>query len=208
MLKVGRPVLAAGQRSVLGSAPTLQVRTGSNELSPPLAQLQYQASDSISHTLHEQIAGRMMAYDPAQAAPIQTLLVSGEVWRDFDGLLSRLGLSSRNIADVMTSYYVGSWEVVNQTVASAAFWLGARKQIAASLSRSPEILLMSDSEKQRSSETLGIVTAVTSSAWQAMQVQGDQIGLLALQSSVHQSLLQQGIDMKRLKLSQRGFAPG
>lgn len=206
--KVGRQMLAAGQRGVLGnSAPPSASTVQAMGLAPVAsAQLFYMANDSISRTLHEQIAGRMMRYDPKQAPRIQSLMLSGAIWRDYDALLNRLGYSGRNVADVLTSYYIGSWEIVNQSVVTPDRWRAVRNQIARSLSRSPEIMLMSDIEKQRSSETLGIVTAVTNANRQSLTIQGDQIGLLALQSAVHESLLAQGIDLKRLFVTARGFS--
>lgn len=208
MEKVGRQMLTAGQRGVLGtSAPPSASTIQAVGMAPVAsAQLFYMANDSISRTLHQQIAGHMMRYDPKQAPRIQSLMLSGVIWRDYDALLNRLGYSGRNVADVLTSYYIGSWEIVNQSVVTPDRWRAVRNQIARSLSRSPEIMLMSDIEKQRSSETLGIVTAVTNANRQALTIQGDQIGLLALQSSVYESLMAQGIDLKRLFVTARGFA--
>ena len=207
MEKVGRQMLAAGQRSVLGnSAPPSASTVQAMGLAPVAsAQLFYTANDSISRTLHEQIAGRMMRYDPKQAPRIQSLMLSGVIWRDYDALLNRLGYSGRNVADVLTSYYIGSWEIVNQSVVTPDLWRAVRNQVARALSRSPEIMLMSDIEKQRSAETLGIVTAVTNANRQSLTIQGDQIGLLALQSAVYESLMTQGIDLKRLFVTGRGF---
>lgn len=205
LARVGRSLLNAGQRGILGASAPGAASFQRTSAGVGAAQLYYEPIDSISRTLYEQLGGRMLRHDPRQAGRIHHLVLSGWVWQEFEQWLGRLGYSGRNVADVLTSYYVGSWEIVNQTVAGPAQWRAVRSQIGIALAYSPEVLLMSDIEKQRSSQTLGIVTAITNANRQNLQVEGDQVGLIALQLAVHESLLAQGIDLKRLRIGNRGF---
>ena len=207
--KVGRPILAAGQRSLLGdSAPPSPAALRVSTASSLNAELDYQAQEGISRTLREQLAQRVSEAEPEQQPEVRSALASGWLWRQFESLLSRIGYSSRNLADVMASYYVGAWEIVNRSAATPGNFRAARDQIARSLTHSPEIILMTDPEKQRTSEALGILTTVASNGSQALLLKGDQIGYLAMQTAVYESLLEQGIDLKRLSLGYRGFEPG
>lgn len=207
--KVGRPTLAAGQRSLLGdqAPPSLAaIRVAMPDTLS--ADLHYQAQEGISRTLREQLAQRVGNAEPGQEPELRSALTSGWIWRQFESLLSGLGFSSRNLADVMASYYVGAWEIVNHRVAPAPHFRAARDQLAHSLTHSPEIILMTDPEKQRTSEALGILTTLAGNGSQALLQKGDQIGYLAMQSAVYDALLEQGIDLKRLSLGYRGFEPG
>nr|WP_299689060.1 DUF6683 family protein [Hydrocarboniphaga sp.] len=208
MQKVGKPTLAAGQRSVLGaSAPPSSAAVRIYMPETVSADLDYQAQEGISRTLREQLARRVVNADPQQEPEVRTALASGWIWQQFDALLSGIGYSSRNLADVMASYYVGSWEIVNHTVVPPNYFRAVRNQLARSLRHSPEIILMSDAEKQRTSEALGILTTVAGNGSQELLKKGDQIGYLAMQSAVYESLLLQGIDLKHLTLTYLGFQP-
>jgi len=65
---------------------------------------------------------------------------------------------------------------------------------------------MSNAEKQRVSESIGIMCTIVDDGSQQLRDQGDQIGYLAVQNAVRESLLEQGLDMKRLRLTRRGFS--
>lgn len=207
--KIGRPILAAGQRSLLGdSAPPSPAAVRVTTTAGLSANLDYRAQEGISRTLREQLVQRVSNAEPEQEPEVRSALASGRIWRQFESLLSGIGYSSRNLADVMASYYVGAWEIVHRRSATPDVFRAARDQIATSLAHSPEIILMTDPEKQRTSEALGILTAVASNGSQALLLKGDQTGYLAMQSAVYESLLEQGIDLKRLSLGYRGFEPG
>lgn len=207
--KIGRSTLAAGQRSLLGASAPPSASEVRVYLPDTLsADLDYQATAGISKTLREQLALRVTRADPSQGNEVRNALGTDWIWQRFDTLLAGIGYSSRNLADVMASYYVGSWEIVNQSTVQPRMFRAVRDQLAASLRHSPEILLMSNAEKQRTSEALGILITVAGNGSQALLQKGDQIGFLAMQAAVHQSLLEQGIDLKRLTLTRRGFVPG
>lgn len=201
LTQVSRASLAAAQRSVLGEPlPAANVRVAR-------AELHYQSIEGISRTLRQQLASRAIASNPSQAYGIRRALATDAIWLNFDKALTTFGFSSGNLADVMASYYVRCWEVVNATDAQPVFMRAVRNRLYWMLTYSPEIMLMSDIEKQRTAETLGILTAVAHTGREELNRQGDQIGMVLLQTSVYKSMLMQGIDLKQLTLSSRGFSP-
>lgn len=204
---VGAPTLAAGQRSVLGRegpAPkTTMRRDGITETMT--ANLDYRPSPGISRTLREQISVNVAASDPVQTTQIRTVFSTDWTWRTFDRLLSQAGYNARNLADVMAAYYVSAWEIVHGAIAGRTDTQAARERIAGSLKHSPEIMFMSDAEKQRSAETFGILTTVSSAGSRSLIEYNDANGYATLQQQVHQAFLWQGIDLRRLNLSRDGF---
>lgn len=204
--KVSRATLAAGQRSVLGKAGPPPLTTQRNGMTETLtANLNYQPSDGISRTLRQQIFSKLGSADPAQQPRVRDAFSSGAIWQQFDQLLSGAGYNARNIADVMAAYYVSAWEIVNLKAAAPADSRAARDRIAWSLQRSPEIMFMSDAEKQRSAESLGIITTVSMTGSRELLQRNDALSYATLQERVNQSFLQQGVDMKQLSLGRYGF---
>ncbi len=201
VMQISPPSLVAATRSVLGeplpAASALVAR----------AELRYQANEGISRTLRQQLARRVAASSPSQAYNVRRAFATDSIWQTFDRALSGYGYSSLNIADVMASYYVRCWEIVNATDAHPMFLRAVRNRLAWMLMYSPEIMLMSDIEKQRTAETLGILTTVAQTGREQLQRQNDAIGMVLLQTAVYKSTLMQGIDLKQLTLSSRGFVP-
>ena len=208
MQQVSKPTLAAGQRSVLGKIGPPALTTMRDGMTETLtANLNYQALDGISRTLRQQIATKVARSDPGQAPQIRSALATDSILQQFNQVMGNAGYDVRNIADVMASYYLAGWEIVNQKIAQPYYANAARAQLVWSLKRSPEIMFLSDAEKQRSAEALGILTTVAKLGSELLAQQNDPIGAITLQEMVYQSFLNQGVDLKRLSLGRNGFAP-
>lgn len=204
--QVSQATLAAGQRSVLGKAGPPPLTTSRDGMTETLtANLYYAPSAGISRTLRQQIVSKVIGLDPSQQPRVRDAFANDTIWQQFDQLLAGSGYNSRNIADVLAAYYVSAWEIVNSRSATPSDSRAARDRIAWSLKRSPEIMFMSDAEKQRSAESLGIITAVSSTGSRALLQRNDADNYAKLQQQVNQSFLQQGIDMKQLALGRYGF---
>ncbi len=205
---VGTPTLVAAQRSVLGNAgPSPVPRMRRDGVTETLvANLDYRPSAGISRTLRQQIAVNVEASDPEPSSEIRNVLSNDAMWQRFDHLLRQSGYNARNLADVMAAYYVSAWEIVHRASAAPSDSRAARDRIAGSLQRSPEIMFMSDAEKQRSAETFGILTTVSTAGSESLLQHNDWIGYATLQDRVHEVFLQQGVDLKRLTLDSYGFA--
>ncbi|WP_168148935.1 DUF6683 family protein [Solimonas marina] len=199
--KIGSATLAAGERSVMRIP--MAPRYNSNVR----AELHFQVSDGIGPTLRQQLAQRMVYANPQQAVQIRTALSSDWLWQEFDHHLSREGYDSRDLGDVMTAYYVSSWEVVHHADVSSEQYRAARNQIVWYLRRSPEIMFMTDIEKQRAAEAFALLVSTIQSGRRDLRQKRDDTGLAYLQNLVYQSVLTQGVDLKRLDIGHRGFIP-
>jgi hypothetical protein len=204
---VGRPTLIAGQRSVLGrSGPPPKTTTRRDGVTETLiANLDYRPSSGISRTLREQISLNVSAADPQQMSQIRSVFSTDWMWQRFDSLLRQAGYNARNLADVMAAYYVSAWEIVHGATADRDDSEAARERIAQSLKHSPEIMFMSDAEKQRSAEAFGMLTTVATAGSRSMLHEQDAVGYATLQQQIRQAFLWQGIDMGRLNLTPEGF---
>ncbi len=174
------------------------------------AAFDYTPSADVSRSVRQELSAEIAKTNPSQAGSVQQALYTDQIWREFNRLLGSFGYSGTNLADVMTAYYIINWEVVNGADASRnrAGIQAVHDQLTTALLSDPKVAGLGDVDKQRAAEGLGLMAAVAGGAKNELVKSGDRAGLAQLQSAVHQSVLQQGIDLKRLKLTAQGFVAG
>lgn len=132
---------------------------------------------------------------------------SGELMQEFDGLLQRYGYSPRNLGDVLAAYLVIAWEIVSESDSNdvPAGQRAVRRQLAGPLAAVPAIARMSDAEKQSQAERTAYMTMIWGTAYQELKRGGDPARLVELQRSVRSSLLESGVDLEHLALTDGGL---
>ena len=170
----------------------------------------YSPSSSVSRQLRGELADHLAKRNPSQAADMRNALADDTIWREFSRLIGSFGYSNTNLVDVMTAYYVINWEVVNGQDASnnSSGIKAVHDQLAAAMAGNPQIARLSNTDKQRAAEAMGYMAGVAGGAKNELVRNGDRNGLSQLRNAVHQAVLQQGIDLKRLKLTSQGFVQG
>ena len=167
----------------------------------------YAPSSTVSKQLRGELADHLAKSNPSQAADMRNALADDTIWREFSRLIGSFGYSNTNLVDVMTAYYVINWEVVNgQDASSNSSGIKAvHDQLAAAMAGNSQIAQLSNTDKQRAAEAMGYMAGVAGGAKNELVKSGDRNGLSQLRNAVHQAVLQQGIDLKRLKLTSQGF---
>lgn len=167
-----------------------------------------------THRVEMQARDRLLASllattdDPAFRARIHDSVASGEVWREFDRILSFVGYSSRNLADVTTAYYVIAWEVVSG--AHAIDYLRGvrivRDAVAEALLADPDVAALPDPEKHEAAVVMAYMAIVAGHRMRELRDAGDLAGLKWLREQVRRSVLVgQGVDLAALRLTNLGF---
>ncbi|MDT0498232.1 hypothetical protein RM530_12770 [Algiphilus sp. W345] len=172
--------------------------------------LQYKPSSTVSQSVRTDLRTHLIRTNssPEFQAEITKALSTDAIWQEFDRLLTSYGYSSRNLADVMAAYYVCGWEIVHKQEIQPQQFKAIRNQLAVTMANSPDIRRLSDAEKQRTAEAMGIMTAIAGAGSQELLKQRNQQGFAELQQAVYQSFSRQGIDLKQLKLTDDGFVMG
>jgi len=173
----------------------------------PTAALDYHASADVSRKVQRNVLTSIA--DPAARESLQQAMQNNNILKQFDQLLHQYGYDIGNVADVMTAYYVITWEVVNDQDASR-YKSGIQAfhdRLVASLSASPELTGMSDADKQTTAETLSYMAALAAAARNQLKQRGDTAGLGRVQQQVHAATLRMGVDLKALRLTANGFEP-
>lgn len=148
-----------------------------------------------------------LATQPDGGEPVVQAVRSGRLMDEFDRLLQRYGYSPRNLGDVLGAYLVICWEIVSESDSNdePAGQRAVRRQLAGPLASVPAIARMSDAQKQGQAERTAYLTMVAASAYQELKRGGDPVRLADLQRNVRASLLQSGIDLERLVLTEDGL---
>ena len=148
------------------------------------------------------------ADDPVDRERIRRSVANDDIWQKFDRILSFAGYSSRNLADVTTAYYVIAWEVVSD--GHAIDHLGGirqvRESVAAALLHAPDVIVMSDADKQEAAVVMAYLAIVSAHRVRELREAGDRAGEVRLREQVRRAVLHgQGVDLATLRLTDLGF---
>ncbi|MDT0498921.1 hypothetical protein RM530_16370 [Algiphilus sp. W345] len=198
VIGMGKPTLEAGQKAYASSASRSD-----------LDALEFDTSSSVERATRQKLLDALLpsSGDPRVQASLRKSIESDAVWESFDNVLGHFGYSSDNLADVTTAYYVMTWEVVNNEDA-ARYPSGIRaahQAIESAMATNPEVQSLSDAEKQEACEIMAYMATVAGAAKNELRDSGDTTRLAQLQASIHQSVLRQGVDLRRLRLTDNGF---
>lgn len=132
-------------------------------------------------------------------------LNSGEIQSEHARLLRQFGMNPDNLGDVMAAYWIGMWEIVNGREPNGREVSAAYRQLQAIFVSNPQLASLSDADKQRTAETLGNMMMFGYIAYIQLKNSGDSAGLQQLQQDVYGFTKQQGLDLRALNLTDRGF---
>ncbi len=166
-------------------------------------QFDYRPSAAVGVRVRKTLVASVPA---AQRAEVQRALSDDAILREFDRVIGNFGYSVDNLADVMTSYYVMMWEIVNDQEVSRNIIRAVHAQMLQGLAGNAEAVALSDKDKQETAETMAYMAAIAGGAANQLKQNRDTQSLAALRESVHQAVLKQGIDLRAIKLGSNGFA--
>ncbi|UNK42298.1 hypothetical protein MNO14_15390 [Luteimonas sp. S4-F44] len=181
---------------------------------PAPAQVDAQAVQTLSFRRDRAISERVQqetiqafGRDPQQVADLEKVIGSGELLRQFDGILRRYGYDPTNLGDVLAAHLLISWEVANDRDSARVpeGQRAVRRQLIGPLAAVPQIAGMSDAAKQAQAERTAYLTMVSALSYQTMKRQGNREALAALASAARKGLQGSGIDLQRIELTDDGL---
>ncbi|WP_337243313.1 DUF6683 family protein [Luteimonas sp. gir] len=142
-----------------------------------------------------------------QVADLEKVIGSGELLRQFDGILRRYGYDPTNLGDVLAAHLLISWEVANDRDSARVpdGQRAVRRQLIGPLAAVPQIAGMNDAAKQAQAERTAYLTMVSALSYQTMKRQGNREALATLASGVRRGLQGNGIDLQRIELTDGGL---
>jgi hypothetical protein len=161
-----------------------------------------QQSDQIRAAMLDAVSGE----SPEVRADIEKAFADDAVLKEFERFMSRRGYSSHNVADDMAALLVVCWEIFTDGTASKAQISGAHQQVRGVFLGTPRLRAMTNAERQEMAERAAYQVEISLAAKQEALRGGDQAQLAQIRQSAAAMLLAQvGIDISRLRLTEKGF---
>ncbi|WP_157982049.1 DUF6683 family protein [Oceanicella sp. SM1341] len=202
---MANPALEAGRRAVL-----------ENDLAPEeiamhslhgRGELGFERDPAVSEEVHAALVESIAPAGSQARDSLREALHGGEVWDGFTELLASAGYDSGNFADVMTAWYVISWEVVNDRDAGLTpeGIAAVNDRIVAILCVDPHIAALTPAELQQAAEAMGLLATLAGIARARMEARGQEQELSRLREGLHGAILDTGVDLAGLVLTPDGF---
>jgi hypothetical protein len=170
-----------------------------------VAVLTYIPDPRVSEQTRAALLDALSRRDPTLRAQMDTALSGGTVLRIFDRFMATHAFSSHNVADDMAMQLLVSWEIVTGGVATPGQVRGAASQVRGVFLSTPQLRAMTNVERQQMAEGIAYQVVIGSAANRQFQRAGDQAQLAELRQTAQTILQQRGVDLTRLRLTERGF---
>lgn len=169
--------------------------------------LGFSSSPATTRELNELMAEDWATKTGTDRGQVQQLFNSGELQNAFASRLRAAGFSTDRLDDVVTVYLIIMYEVAHDidTAPSAAAYPLVRDRVRSGLLLDPEVLAMTDTEKQGLSEALVLLSMLTWRSREDFIKAGDTRSLKILQRNVHDTVIQFGLDITSIELTPEGF---
>ncbi|RYD53441.1 MAG: hypothetical protein EOP52_04725 [Sphingobacteriales bacterium] len=163
----------------------------------------YSVTPAYQASIRDQYLARVAKKNPQLAARLKTQLYQSSYDGIYAGLLSGTGLSNNNLADVMTSFTVMGWMIVNnqQTDPPLAQIAGVRQQWANALASTKAAGDVA--ARRQTAEEMKLRTVLLNSGWKDAVKAGATTDFAQIVSNTLRTEFK--LDMARTNLTNAGF---
>jgi hypothetical protein len=173
---------------------------------PRTTDFTFQPSAEVSRQFRAQYIARYASSDRPDVVQFRQLLEMQTWVSDFRTDANAYGLNGNDVADAMTGYWVRTWMVVNDQPAPSIEQVHAvNRQIRAGLATNPNFAQMSDAERQEVAELLIYQQSLAYGLYKGAVSTGATEKKQQLQQMVNATMMQSGIDLTQMDLTNSGF---
>jgi hypothetical protein len=197
---------AAGRRPSGGGATPQRQRAESTPASA-LAALRFTPSRTRRAANLAAFVEKTRAVDRGNAQDLERLFASGDVIERLGEAMRPLGLRTDNVADAYAIWWIAAWNATQgeNPTPSRAMSEAVRAQAARALSSVPAVRGASEAAKQEFAEALLVQMVFVDVSVE--QNKGNPARLRELRTAVMQGARGMGLDLSRMRLTERGFVP-
>ncbi|NIJ20566.1 hypothetical protein FHS95_002258 [Sphingomonas naasensis] len=169
----------------------------------------YRPSPAVSARVRRHFASWMGGkVGAADAAKLAAVMEKTDPVRNWAQLVANDGLRTNDMADALTAYWILNWAMANTADNNRAQVLGVRAQVRAMLVANPAQLRMGEAQRQEFSEILILNFLIQHAAFDDAIRRGDRVLMQRLgDAAVARFQSEMGVDLRRLRLTDTGFAP-
>jgi hypothetical protein len=210
---LGSIALSQGNLSLGRSILREHASAGRTSVPPPAALTPTQIEAALSFTpdpkLSENIRIAMIDTvskgDPTSRPIWEEAFADNAILRDFASLMSAHGYSSLNFSDDIATLLWVSWEIVTGSKASAAQIQGVHEQARGIVLGNPQLRATPNPVRQAMAEAIAYQVVIFSAANTEVLRTGDQAQLRQLRENVTTAARPFGLDVSRMRLTNKGF---
>lgn len=169
----------------------------------------YRPSTAVSARVRRQFASWMRGkVGAADAAKLAAAMEKADPVQNWAQLVANDGLRTNDMTDALTAYWILNWAMANTADNNRAQVMGVRKQVRAMLVANSAQLRMGEAQRQEFSEILILNFLIQHAAFDDAIRRGDRDLLRRLGDAAETRFQSEmGVDLRRLRLTDAGFAP-
>ncbi|PLR27287.1 hypothetical protein SGCZBJ_07770 [Caulobacter zeae] len=170
----------------------------------------YRPSPQVSAKVRAQFAQHMTRQTgPEGGRKVAAAMQARDPVRNWAQLVAADGLRPGDAADALAGYWVLNWMIANRGDNNRVQTLAVRDQVRAIMTSNPAYARLSEAQRQEFAEVLMLNFLVQQAAYVDALKRGDQAALQRLgDAAVARFKGEMGVDLRRLRLTERGFAKG
>jgi hypothetical protein len=170
--------------------------------------LTYRFSRAVSRQNLAKFTEKTRVTDPTGAAKMEALFNSTDIITQLGAAIAPYGLTTSNVADVYTVYWINAWEAsrgIVGTQETRGRAQAVKQQAASAMLSTPQMAAATDAQKQEFAEAL-LVQAALISAYMD-DAAGNPAQMKAVAAAVTKGAKAMGLDLSTMTLTERGFVP-
>ncbi len=205
----GYGAIALSQSILSGTRRLGEPNTSPSQRAPlPKEILTFSSDPRVSDRVRGSVMETLGQHNPALRPQMAQAFAGNSVLKLFDRFMSSQGYSSHNVAEAATVWLLVNWEIATGNVVTPAQREGALEQVRGIFLNTPELRALTDAERQELAERMAYQVVISSMARRQYLRNGDRPHLQQLQQTAATTLSRQGVDIGRLRLTDRGFTTG
>lgn len=175
---------------------------------------EYRPSPQVSRNVREEIIRALIAHGhrtdtltPEMENTLRNHLGQADLMAEINREMRARGYNPDSVASAITYWLVNNYNIIHDHISSDAEDAGVLLQAQYLVSQQPDILNMSDAEKQSSAESLYWLATLQQFAYQQAKAGAPGYDLNSIVADAHAALMTYGIDAYQLQLTPQGFIP-
>lgn len=210
---VANQVERDSERSRANGSSTPRVAGGSTGSARHSVATTYRASPAVRARVETQYLAFIGQNAPADADIVRADLARFDAPDAWSRIVGRTGFRSGDVADAMAAYWILNWMIANNETADRpddrARAAAVKRQVSGIIASDPTFTALDDAQKQEMAEALMLNFIYQHKVFSEAARTGDSglQGRLA-QAAVSRFRSEMGVDLRQLRLTTDGFAPG
>lgn len=175
---------------------------------------EYTPSPQVSRNVREEVTRALIAHgyrngtlNAQTEQQLRAALAQTDLMAEVNRELRARGYDPNSVAAAMTYWLVNNYNIIHGHISNDAEDRAVLRQAQYLLSQQPDMLRMSDSEKQSQAEGLYWIATLQQFAYQQAKQGLGGYDLNSVIADAHAALMTYGIDAYQLRLTEQGLQP-